>query len=70
MNIKRKTLLQAVGFVILAGLGLQGCSVASKGKNDGTAQSDTTRSLAHYFIPATTAKRHRMLKDSFNVGYS
>ena len=57
MNIKRKTLLLAVGFVILAGLGLQGCSAAPGGKIDGTAQSDTTRSIAPYFTPATTKKK-------------
>jgi hypothetical protein len=54
MNIKRKTLLLAVGFVILVGLGLQGYSVTSRGKIDGTAKSDTTRSIAPYFTPATT----------------
>jgi hypothetical protein len=76
MNIKRKTLSLAVSFVILAGLVLQGCSVASKSKTDsasktagtaisqadGTAKSqadaavkpDTARSIAPYFIPATT----------------
>jgi hypothetical protein len=57
MNIKRKTLLLAVGFVILIGLGLQGCSVTSRGKIDGTAKSDTTRSIAPYFTPATTSKK-------------
>ena len=56
MNIKRKTLLPAMGFVILAGLGLQGYSVTSGGKINGTAQSDTTRSIAPYFTPATTSK--------------
>ncbi len=57
MNIKHKLLLQAIGFVILVGLGSQGCSVSSKGKTDSTAQSDTARSLTHYFLPATTAKK-------------
>jgi hypothetical protein len=76
MNIKSKTLSLAVISVILAGLGIQGCSVTSKSKTDsasqtegtakdqveGTAKSqvytpakpDTTRSIAPYFIPATT----------------
>ena len=62
--------------VILAGIGLHGCYVASKGKNDSASQTpasavrhveeiakgqdyvpakpDTTRSIAPYFIPATT----------------
>jgi len=57
MNIKRKTLLLAVGFVILAGLGLQGQSATPKGKIDGTVTSDTARSIAPYFIPATTKKK-------------
>ena len=57
MNIKRKTLLLVMGSVILAGLGLQGYSVTPGGKNDGTIQSDTARSIAPYFIPATTKKK-------------
>jgi len=57
MNIKRKTLLLAVSSVILIGFGLQGYSVKPGGKIDGTAQSDTIRSLAPYFTPATTKKK-------------
>jgi len=57
MNIKRKTLSLVVISVILAGLGLQGYSVTPGGKNDGTVQSDTARSIAPYFIPATTKKK-------------
>jgi hypothetical protein len=57
MIIRYKTLLLAVGFVILVGLGLQGCSVTSRGKIYGTSKSDTTRSIAPYFIPATTSKK-------------
>jgi hypothetical protein len=57
MNIKRKTLLLAVSSVILAGLVFQGCSVTSKGKIDSTTKSDTTRSIAPYFTPATTSKK-------------
>ena len=57
MNIKRKTLMLAVGFVILGGLGLQGYSITSKGKIAGTAQTDTTRSIAPYFTLATTKKK-------------
>jgi hypothetical protein len=68
MNIKRKTLLLVVISLILTGLGLQGCSVASKSKTkstsktdgtaknqvDATVKSDTVRTIAPYFIPATT----------------
>jgi hypothetical protein len=57
MNIKHKTLSLAVGFVILVGLGLQGSSAISRDKIDGTAKSDTTRSIAPYFTPATTSKK-------------
>jgi hypothetical protein len=57
MNIKNKTLLPTMGFVILLGLGLQGVTAQSSGKIDGTAKSDTTRSIAPYFTPATTKKK-------------
>jgi len=57
MNIKRKTLLVAVISVILAGVGLQGYSVAQGGKTTGTAVSDTARTIAPYFTPATTIKK-------------
>ena len=40
MNFKCKTLLLAVGSVILVGIGLQGYSVTSRGKIDGAAKSD------------------------------
>jgi len=56
MNTKRKTLMLAVCFVILGGLGLQGQSVTPSGKTDGAAKSDTTRSIAAFFTPATTKK--------------
>jgi hypothetical protein len=52
MNIKRTTLWLSVGFAILVGLELQGCS-ASKGKTNSTAKTDTTRSIAAYFTTAT-----------------
>lgn len=62
MNIKRKTLSLAVIAAILTGSGFQGCSVISKIKTDGTTgsqaevivKSDTARTIAPYFIPATT----------------
>jgi hypothetical protein len=53
MNMKRKTLLPAVSFLIVVGFGLQGCSATSKGATDSVAKSDTTRSIAAYFTPAT-----------------
>jgi len=56
MNIKRKTWLLVPGIVIFAGIGLQGCS-ASKSKTNSTAKSDTTRSIAAYFTPATTKSK-------------
>jgi len=52
MNIKHKTFLLAVSSLIL--VGLQGYSATPKSKIDGTAQVDTTRSIAPYFTPATT----------------
>lgn len=75
MNIKRKTLLLALSFVILAGTLFQGCSVASKGKTgvaatsdpektntakpktEVAAKSDTARTIAPYFIRATSSKK-------------
>ena len=53
MNLKRKTLLLAAISVILGGLGLQGYSVTPGGQNVVTPQSDTARTIAPYFIPAT-----------------
>ncbi len=57
MYNKHKKLLPAVGFVIAAGLGLQACSPKASGKLNGTPKSDTTRSIAPYFTPATTKKK-------------
>ena len=57
MNIKLKTMLLAVGFVILTGSGLHGRSVLSGVNTYGTAEIDTTRSIAPYFIPATSSKK-------------
>jgi len=57
MNIKLRTLSLALISVFMTGLGFQGCSVTSKGKVDDTSEIDTTRSLAPYFIPATTKKK-------------
>ncbi len=57
MKIKRKALLPAAGLVILAGLGLQGRSATTGGKINSSSNSDTTRSIAPYFTPATTKKK-------------
>jgi hypothetical protein len=57
MHIKRKTVLIAPCFVILAVLVLHGCSTASKGKNIVTVKGDTTRSIAPYFTAATASKK-------------
>lgn len=57
MNIKRKALLLAVGFVILIALGSQGRSAISGGKINDAVKSDTTRSIAPYFTPATASKK-------------
>ena len=54
MNIKRNTLLFASAVVILAELGLQGCSVTSGGKTTGAAKSDTGRTISSYFTRSTT----------------
>jgi len=52
--MKRKILLLAGGFAILAGLGLQGFSATSKSRTNAIAKSDTARSIAAYFTPGTT----------------
>ena len=57
MKIKRKALLLSAGSVILVGLALQGRSATSRGKINGIGKSDTTRSIAPYFTPATAKKK-------------
>ena len=60
MNTKRKTLLLALGFVMLAGLELQGQPAAQgapQGRQmDYLTKGDTTRTIAGYFVKATAAK--------------
>ena len=66
MKINRKTLLLAVGFVMLAGLGLQAqpatqgqpaAQGAPQGRQMGNlTKGDTTRTIAGYFVKATAAK--------------
>jgi hypothetical protein len=53
MNLKRKNLILTLSFVILAGSGLQGYSVTPGGQSVVSPQSDTARTLAPFFIPAT-----------------
>lgn len=57
MNVKNKTFLLTMSSIILVGLGLQGSSVASTGELNSTPPSDTTRSIAPYFIPATKKEK-------------
>ncbi|TDH17915.1 acetylxylan esterase [Segetibacter sp. 3557_3] len=57
MNKSRETQLLFGGFVIVLGLGLAGCSASSKGKANGVAAPDTTRTIATYFTPATASKK-------------
>jgi len=57
MNIKRKALLLVPGLVIVAVSGLQAPAATAVAKIDGTLQSDTTRSIAPYFTPATASKK-------------
>ncbi len=57
MNIKSKTLLLTVSLVILGVPGLQGQPATSSGKTESIAKSDTARSIAPYFTPATTLKK-------------
>ncbi len=51
-----KILYPAAGFLLMAGLAIQGCS-AKPGSKTETAKSDTIRSIAPYFSPATTSKK-------------
>lgn len=57
MNIKLKTRALMLGCVIWIGLVLQGCSTASKNAINSTVTTDTTRSIASWFTPATTKKK-------------
>lgn len=51
--MKHKTLLLAVGFVIMAGTGLQAQPITSGRPMDDPTKRDTQRSIADYFTPAT-----------------
>jgi hypothetical protein len=55
--MNREKLVQAAGFVLFAGLALQGCSTTSKSQITSAAKTDTTRSIAPYFTQATKVKK-------------
>ncbi|GAB2521650.1 acetylxylan esterase [Spirosoma aerophilum] len=55
--MNREKLARAAGFVLFAGLTLQGCSTTSKSPITSVAKTDTTRSIAPYFTQATKAKK-------------
>ena len=57
MKIILKTLLLTAGFMILAGEGLNLYSAKPGDTTFSAVQSDTTRSLAPYFVPATKSKK-------------
>lgn len=57
MSIIHKTLLPSMSFIILIGLGLQVSSVKAQDKPNSSIKSDTTRSIAPYFTPATIKKK-------------
>ena len=57
MNIKRKTMVLAMGFLILGGLEIQGQSVTEGRQSDYATKIETKRSISPYFTPATTKKK-------------
>lgn len=57
MNMKRKPILLAVGFVILLGFGLQAQQPVTQGRQmDYESKLDSTRSITDYFTLATNKK--------------
>ena len=54
MHIKRNTLLLVLSFVILTALESHAQSAISGGRIDKITDNDTTRSIAPFFIPATS----------------
>jgi hypothetical protein len=57
MNIKRKSILLAVGFVILLGFGLRAQQPGAPGRQmDYESKLDSTRSITDYFTPVTGKK--------------
>lgn len=57
MNIKGNALLLATCFVILAALRSQAQSSISGGRPDKITDNDSIRTIAPFFIPATTSKK-------------
>jgi hypothetical protein len=57
MNMKHNMMFLAVSVVILAGLGFKAYSATSKDEISVAAKSDTTRSIAAYFTPATASRK-------------
>jgi hypothetical protein len=57
MNIKRKTLVLAMGFLIWGGLEIHGQSVTEVRQSDYATKIETKRSISPYFTPATTKKK-------------
>ena len=57
MNMKRKPILLALGFVILLGVGLQAQQPVTQGRQmDYESKLDSVRNFADYFTPATNKK--------------
>ena len=57
MNMKRKPILLAVGFVILLGFGLRAQQPVTQGRQmDYESKLDSTRSITDYFTPVTGKK--------------
>lgn len=56
MNIKNKTLLPTISFVLLVGLVLSGSSAIAQRQADYASKIDGARSIAPYFSSATTKK--------------
>lgn len=54
MSINLKPLLLTTGIAILLGVGLQGCNSTKPSANNSNAKADTTRSIAPFFVKATS----------------
>lgn len=57
MKIKHNVLVLAVGLMLMTGGAVQKADAAPTGKTGGIAQTDSTRSIAGYFTPATKSKK-------------
>jgi len=56
MNRQQKNILFGIGMLLIGAVVIQGCSSTSQGTKNTVAKTDTTRSIAAYFSPATTLK--------------